>query len=342
MEWVETTGRTVEEAKDAALDQLGVDEQDAEFEVLEEARVGLFGRLRSEARVRARVRPTTPRPKDDRRDRQRRRRSSAESSGRGRSEGDTASESATVSASDEASVGADRYDAEARPAPTVASGVTAAVVAPAGSAGGDQSRSASSRTRKRRPPTASRPAQASREGGPGDRSSGRQPSDHEKSGDQGMDVALEDQAEVAKAFLAGLVDAMQLEAEIAVSAVQDETIELALAGADLGMLIGPKGATLLALQDLTRTVVQRKTSASNGRLFVDVQGYRQKRKVALESFARRLADEVRGSGDRKVLEPMSAADRKVVHDTIGTIDGVATLSEGEDPRRYIVIYPSDD
>src|SRR3982750_1382419 len=71
MEWVETTGRTVEEAKDLALDQLGVDEQDAEFEVLEEPRPGLFGRIRGEARVRARVRPTTPRPKVERRARRR-------------------------------------------------------------------------------------------------------------------------------------------------------------------------------------------------------------------------------------------------------------------------------
>ena len=69
MEWVETTGKTVEEAKDAALDQLGVDEQDAEFEVVEEPRTGLFGRTRGEARVRARVRPTQPRPKVERRDR---------------------------------------------------------------------------------------------------------------------------------------------------------------------------------------------------------------------------------------------------------------------------------
>src|SRR5207245_624413 len=73
MEWVETTGPTVDAAKDAALDQLGVDEQDAEFEVLEVPKTGLFGRLRSEARVRARVRPATPRPKDDRRERRHRR-----------------------------------------------------------------------------------------------------------------------------------------------------------------------------------------------------------------------------------------------------------------------------
>ena len=60
MEWVETTGRTVDDAKEAALDQLGVDERDAEFEVVEEPRTGLFGRMRGEARVRARVRPCRP------------------------------------------------------------------------------------------------------------------------------------------------------------------------------------------------------------------------------------------------------------------------------------------
>src|SRR5947208_9881042 len=69
MEWVETTGRSVEEAKELALDQLGVLEDDAEFDVLEEPRAGLFGRTRGEARVRARVRPTQPRPKVERRDR---------------------------------------------------------------------------------------------------------------------------------------------------------------------------------------------------------------------------------------------------------------------------------
>ena len=69
MEWVETTGKTVEDAKEAALDQLGVHEDDAEVEVLEAPRVGLFGRMRGEARVRARVRPTRPRPKAERRDR---------------------------------------------------------------------------------------------------------------------------------------------------------------------------------------------------------------------------------------------------------------------------------
>ncbi|MEY2966526.1 MAG: hypothetical protein RLY50_576, partial [Actinomycetota bacterium] len=69
MEWVETTGKTLEEAKGIALDQLGVAEEEAEFEILDEPRPGLFGLTRGEARVRARVLPRSPRAKTDRRDR---------------------------------------------------------------------------------------------------------------------------------------------------------------------------------------------------------------------------------------------------------------------------------
>ena len=69
MQWVETTGSTVEEAKEAALDQLGIDSSEAEFEILEEPKTGLFGRIRGTARVRARVVPKSPRPKQERRPR---------------------------------------------------------------------------------------------------------------------------------------------------------------------------------------------------------------------------------------------------------------------------------
>ena len=82
MEWVTTTGRSLAEAKERALDQLGVAEDDAEFEILDEPRPGLFGRVRGEARVRARVRPTQPRPKADRRDRRRTKRQEGEANAR--------------------------------------------------------------------------------------------------------------------------------------------------------------------------------------------------------------------------------------------------------------------
>ena len=84
MEWVQTTGKTVDEAKERALDELGVDDRDAEFEVLEEPRSGLFGFTRAEARVRARVKPTAPRPKQER---GRRRSGSGGGGGRSRSGG---------------------------------------------------------------------------------------------------------------------------------------------------------------------------------------------------------------------------------------------------------------
>lgn len=157
-----------------------------------------------------------------------------------------------------------------------------------------------------------------------------------------MDVAVEEQGAVAREFLEGLVARMNLDAQVTTDQVEEETVELNLEGPDLGLLIGPKGTTLLAIQDLARTVVQRKTSANNGRILVDVSGYRRKRKDALARFTRQVAQEVQTTGTRRALEPMSAADRKIVHDTVNEIDGVTTMSEGEDPRRRVVILPATD
>ena len=154
-----------------------------------------------------------------------------------------------------------------------------------------------------------------------------------------MSVSLDEQGEVARQFLAGLINQMALQAEIEITRPDEDTVELNVNGQDLGLLIGPKGTTLLALQDLTRTVVQRRTSAGNGRLTLDVSGYRKKRKDALERFTRQLTQDVKASGMRKVLEPMTAADRKIVHDTVNEIEGVTTTSEGEEPRRRVVILP---
>jgi spoIIIJ-associated protein len=306
MEWVETTGRTIEEAKDAALDQLGVDEQDAEFEIVEEPKFGLFGRLRAEGRVRARVRPTTPRPKDDRRDRRKR-----------KPKADDASSSEVSEPAEEA--------------PLAVSAGRAATATKAAAP-------------RRQPRKATAPA--SDNGAPRERKPPREraaaKTDDDRDGGVGMTVPLEEQAEVAREFLDGLMDEMDLEAEINVEHIDEDTVEINLEGSELGLLIGQKGATLLALQDLARTVVQRKTSAANGRIMLDVGGYRHKRKDALERFARQVAETVKAEGVRKVLEPMAAADRKIVHDTVNEIEGVGTISEGEEPRRCVVILPSED
>jgi len=325
VEWVETTGPTLEAAKDAALDQLGVDEEDAEFEVLEEPKTGLFGRLRSEARVRARVRPATPRPKEGRRDRRQRRTEPGGRSGRGRSAAAGAKGSAEPGAQ-----GGDR-DQDGDAAGTAPRRGTRG---DSGDRGGEERRPSSTGPGRRRRQRGGRGGERERDAASVERA-------ELSDGGAGMDVSLEEQGEVAEDFLAGLVEAFGLRATISATMLDDETLELSLDGEDLNLLIGARGMTLQAIQDLTRTVVQRQTKASYGRLLVDVLGYRKKRRVALERFARQLADEVRTAGSRRALEPMSASDRKVVHDVVNTLDGVTTTSEGEEPNRRVVILPAD-
>lgn len=272
MEWVETTGRTLDDAKEAALDELGVDEADAEFQILEEPRTGLFGRVRGEARVRARVQPKKPRPKEDRRRRRR--------PARGRDEA------------------APTEVAEAAPAEA-----TEAPELP------DQTQ---------------------------DQEETVEP---EEERDQ---ATLAEQTEIAEDFLSGLVEAFGLEGTVSHDDIDEDTVEVRVEGDELGILIGPRAATLGAVQELTRTVLQRRVPVPGGRVLIDVAGYRRLRREALERFTRGIADEAKQSGARKVLEPMSAADRKVVHDTVNGIDGVRTISEGEEPRRRVVIVPDDE
>jgi spoIIIJ-associated protein len=289
VEWVETTGRTVEEAKDAALDQLGVDEQDAEFEVLEEAKSGLFGRLRQEARVRARVRPTTPRPKVDRRDRRR------------KAAGDAPAEDAAPAAK-----------APRKRAPKAEPAAEAPADAPA----------------KATKPAAKRAAKSA----PKQTTTGAAPME---------DLDLDAQAANVRSFLDGLVDAFDLRGQVTVDVVDDDTLEARIEGEDLGLLIGPKGQTLQSVQELARAVLQ-KDGPGGPRLRLDVGGYRERRREALERFTKGIVEQVLASGTATALEPMGAADRKVVHDTVNDLDGVHTISEGEEPRRRVVILPDED
>ncbi len=315
MEWVETTGSTVAAALAAALETLGVDERDADVVVVEQARSGFLGFGRSDARVRARVRPATPRPKRPQRGRRDR-----SGPGAGRSSG-TARRSAASAAS--AASGSDQQR-------------------DSGERGGRQGAST--------PPVAPDGEASSRRGGPRRRPrgnhEGRDRQMDEGAGvrsrvvdEEGRQMSVDQQAETAGTFVRGVVECFGVEAATAVE-VEDALVTVAVTGEDLGLLIGPRGATLDALQELTRTVVQRRGEEHGTRIVVDVAGFRARRTAALESFVRRVADDVAASGTPEVLEPMSAADRKVVHDTVNSIDGVETSSEGVEPRRFVVIRPS--
>jgi len=143
----------------------------------------------------------------------------------------------------------------------------------------------------------------------------------------------------AATFVEGLATALGADASTEV--VADGTdLEVRLTGADLGLLIGPGGRTLSAVQDLARVAAQRRLGDHETRLKIDIAGYREKRRQALEKFTRTVAADVVASGVAKALEPMSSADRKVVHDTITEIDGVTSRSDGDDPARRVVISPA--
>ena len=152
-------------------------------------------------------------------------------------------------------------------------------------------------------------------------------------------VTLEEQAAAAREFMEGLLEAYGYAASVETRILDEETVEVAAMGDELGLLVGPRGSTLAALQDVTRTVVQHRFPTRTDRIVVDVAGYRQRRVAALQRFTRQIAEEVLSAGTERALEPMSPADRKVVHDTVNEIEGLVTRSEGEDASRHVVIAP---
>ncbi|MDA8297754.1 MAG: KH domain-containing protein [Actinomycetota bacterium] len=153
-------------------------------------------------------------------------------------------------------------------------------------------------------------------------------------------MSLEQQAETVGAFVRGVVERFGYADASTAVRVEEDQIVVEVEGENLGLLIGQRGRTLDALQELSRTVVQRRGDEPSARVIVDVAGFRAKRIAALEAFVRRTAEEVIATGEPQELEPMSAADRKVVHDTVNAIAGVESTSEGTDPGRYVVLRPA--
>ena len=276
MEWVEITAETIDDAKALALDRLGVDDVDAEFEVVEEPKAGLFGRTRGEARVRARIKPNSVRAKADRRDR------------RG------------------------KPTTERTPRPRQ-----------------------QSTERTDRPERSSRPDRGPRK--PRTERPSRNEAPRERTHREDLPpVDPTTVGEAATTFLQGLVTAAGLQGSVSTK-VEGENIDIDVLGDDLNFLVGTKGATLLALQDLTRVVSQRRLGDHETRLRVDVAGYREKRREALSRFALKVAADVKTSGQARALEPMNSADRKIVHDALVEAEGISTRSEGTDPFRRVVV-----
>jgi spoIIIJ-associated protein len=309
MEWVETTAKTIDAAREAALDQLGVAADEAEFDVIEEPRPGLFGRVRGEARLRARIRPAQVRPKQERRRRGRTDKASDKGSSASQSTTEPLSvDTESTTESESASKPASKSDGSSNTPSSTASSTQRS------------GRRRSTTSRNREEPTMTNDAST--------------PQDRPES-----TVTPDEVGAAAVTFVEGLTSAFGATATVELE-IDGIELDVRARGAELGLLVGPGGRTLNAVQDLARVAAQRRLGDHETRLRIDVAGYRERREAALSEFARDVAEQVRTSGTARSLEPMTSADRKVVHDVLNEESAVASRSVGEDPDRRIIVEPA--
>jgi spoIIIJ-associated protein len=147
---------------------------------------------------------------------------------------------------------------------------------------------------------------------------------------------LEREGDIAADYLEELLDIADLDGDLDMD-VEGDRAAVSIVGADLAQLVGRDGEVLEALQELTRLAVYRDTG-ERSRLMLDISGYRADKRAELERLAADAVAQVTESGERLALEPMTAFERKVVHDVV-TESGLVSESEGVEPRRFVVITP---
>jgi spoIIIJ-associated protein len=147
------------------------------------------------------------------------------------------------------------------------------------------------------------------------------------------------QSEIAADYVEGLLDILDYDGDID-ELVQNGRPVVEVVGGRLQSLVGQRGVTLEALQELSRLAVFRQTGTPS-RLLLDVGGYRSARRKELGAIAKNAAEKVKEFGEPVRLEPMSAFERKCVHDVINAMPNVVSESEGVEPARRIVVRPAD-
>ena len=148
---------------------------------------------------------------------------------------------------------------------------------------------------------------------------------------------LENEGDIAADYLEELLDIADLDGDLDMD-VEGDRASVSIVGDDLQQLVGRDGEVLEALQELTRLAVYRETG-ERSRLMLDVGGYRAEQRRRLVALAEKAIAEARESGQKVSLEPMSAFERKVVHDAVAAA-GLVSESEGAEPRRHVVILPA--
>ena len=172
------------------------------------------------------------------------------------------------------------------------------------------------------------------------RSGGKHVRTESQVSDDRPSMSLDEQAKVTREFLEGLVEAYGLEGSVT-TIIEDDVIIADVAGDQTEALVGVRGSVRSAIHELTRTVLQR-YSKETARVRLDIAGYAERRRTALSIYAEQLIEQLQQEGGEIMLEPMSPADRKVIHDAASAHDRVTSYSEGEPPRRYVVLSLTGD
>jgi spoIIIJ-associated protein len=146
---------------------------------------------------------------------------------------------------------------------------------------------------------------------------------------------LDEEAEAGADFLEGLLDALDLPGDLRIRTEADHAV-VEVADVGSGALIGRRGQTLEAIQELLRCALQREFQR-RARIMVDVEGYRARRLEKLLEKAEEAIDAVLDTGEPERLEPMDVFERKAVHHLVAEVDGLLSRSQGREPARRVVI-----
>ena len=320
LKWIETTGRSEEDAISAALFQLGLDRDDVSIEVIERAKSGFLGFGSNPAKVRV---------------------SYEEENGVPCAKKTLFEEETAVSApvveekrpavEETVLTAAPKEETEEKPA--APAGEETILAAKPGMSAPKSSRSRTERREKPRRPKSENHLQE------GDEVIiGSAP----KAAPVAVNVtpAAEDDARAAqiRTFLTGLMEHLNVEAEPEIFVTDEGNYKVILQGKDLGAIIGRRGETLDAIQQLTSYSVNRGLS-KRVRIHVDAEGYRAKREESLQRLAVKVAGKVIKYRKNMTLEPMNAYERHVIHTALQDYPNVTTYSTGVEPnRRTVVAY----
>lgn len=177
------------------------------------------------------------------------------------------------------------------------------------------------------------------DGGPGPDDFDAAANDGEELSEQEWLDLLDEEADIAADFIEGLLDRLDLPGDIDIEVADDQAfVRVQQVGS--GVLIGRRGLTLDALQELVRCAVQRRTQRK-AHVRVDVEGYRERELEKLRSKCRDAIAQARESGEAVRLEPMDAFERKEMHGIVAQAGGVTSSSEGSEPRRRVVVRPAE-